>query len=219
MELDINKYRAFFFDFDGVIADSVNIKTEAFAELYRPYGKDVVAYVVRHHKSHGGMSRFLKIRHYHKELFDQELSGDELKSLADKFSDLVMEKVIQAPLVNGVLDYILILQRQNKKIFIVSGTPEKEIQLIVKKRSLDNYFLEVKGAPTEKAENIQYLMKKYNIDAAESVFFGDSPEDLKAASSLDIKFIPINYSDTGIDGYRDFTGFINKQVKKEKKYG
>ena len=29
------------FDYDGTIADSVNIKTEAFAELYRIYGKEI----------------------------------------------------------------------------------------------------------------------------------------------------------------------------------
>ena len=30
-----------FFDFDGVIADSVNVKTEAFAKMYESYGKEV----------------------------------------------------------------------------------------------------------------------------------------------------------------------------------
>ena len=30
------------FDFDGVIAESVEVKTDAFANLYQPYGDNVV---------------------------------------------------------------------------------------------------------------------------------------------------------------------------------
>jgi len=33
-------YQALLFDFDGVIAESVDIKTRAFAELYQEYGTD-----------------------------------------------------------------------------------------------------------------------------------------------------------------------------------
>ena len=53
------------FDFDGVIADSVQVKTDAFAALYKPYGPDIVKKVVEHHEANGGMSHFEKIRLYH----------------------------------------------------------------------------------------------------------------------------------------------------------
>jgi beta-phosphoglucomutase-like phosphatase (HAD superfamily) len=32
------RYQAIFFDFDGVILDSVHVKTEAFAAMFRKYG-------------------------------------------------------------------------------------------------------------------------------------------------------------------------------------
>ena len=38
----MNKIKAIIFDYDGVIAESVNVKTEAFAELYKHYGIDIV---------------------------------------------------------------------------------------------------------------------------------------------------------------------------------
>ena len=53
------------FDFDGVIAQSVEVKTEAFADMYKEYGKAVVNKVVQHHEDNGGMSRFEKFRLYH----------------------------------------------------------------------------------------------------------------------------------------------------------
>jgi beta-phosphoglucomutase-like phosphatase (HAD superfamily) len=34
-------YQAIFFDFDGVILDSVHVKTEAFAAMFRKYGPEI----------------------------------------------------------------------------------------------------------------------------------------------------------------------------------
>ena len=53
------------FDFDGVIAESVHIKSSAFSDLYKSYGEDIVKRVVKHHEANGGMSRYKKIRYYH----------------------------------------------------------------------------------------------------------------------------------------------------------
>ena len=53
------------FDFDGVLVESVNIKTEAFAEIYRPYGKLIERKVVNHHLANGGVSRYEKFVLYH----------------------------------------------------------------------------------------------------------------------------------------------------------
>ncbi len=41
-----HKIKTVFFDFDGVLVDSVNIKTKAFAKLFDPYGQEIEAKVV-----------------------------------------------------------------------------------------------------------------------------------------------------------------------------
>ena len=94
------------FDFDGVIAESVNVKTEAFAKMYNQYGNEVVKKVVTHHLSHGGISRFEKFKFYHKEYFGIELTNQQLQELANQFSELVVQKVIAAPYVPGALEFI-----------------------------------------------------------------------------------------------------------------
>ena len=35
-----NKYKYLFFDFDGVILDSINVKTEAFGQIYKAWVKE-----------------------------------------------------------------------------------------------------------------------------------------------------------------------------------
>ena len=51
------KIKSLFFDFDGVIADSVGCKTDAFREIYLSFGEDVASKVVVHHLNNGGVSR------------------------------------------------------------------------------------------------------------------------------------------------------------------
>ncbi len=43
--MSIENWQAIIFDFDGVIVESGDIKTQAFAELYRSYGEHVVTEV------------------------------------------------------------------------------------------------------------------------------------------------------------------------------
>ena len=203
MKLRIEKYKAFFFDFDGVIVDSVNIKTEAFAELYKPFGEKIVSKVVSHHSSHGGMSRFEKLNYYHENFLKRKTSESEITELAQKFSNLVMREVLIAPFINGALEFLELLKKKSKKIFVISATPEDEIKKIITKRELGKYFTDVKGSPSKKRENIEYLIEKYHIAPSESIYFGDSGEDLSAASSLNIAFIPLNYFNQQ-EGYRDF---------------
>lgn len=180
--------RAIVFDFDGVIAESVSVKTEAFAEIYRPYGKGVVNDVVTHHLANGGVSRFDKFRIYHRDFLGVELKEKQLLKLTTRFSDLVLEKVIKAPYVPGAIEFI----RDNYKkygFFISSGTPENEMKEIVRKREIENYFVEVHGAPESKSEHVRKILKKHNYSNSEIVFIGDAMTDLEAASKNRTHFI------------------------------
>ena len=44
-----------FFDFDGVLVESVEIKNHAFRTLYAEHGEDVVQKVLVHHTENGGL--------------------------------------------------------------------------------------------------------------------------------------------------------------------
>ena len=62
--LDIGSFKLIFWDFDGVIKESVSIKTTAFVKLFENFGSEVTAKIKMHHEDHGGMSRFKKIPIY-----------------------------------------------------------------------------------------------------------------------------------------------------------
>ena len=176
------------FDFDGVIAQSVNIKTEAFAKLYEPYGNEVVKKVVEHHLANGGLSRFEKFKIYHGNYLKIELTDNQILELSNQFSSLVVQKVVKAPYVLGAYEFIR-KYYQEYSFFIVSATPQNEIETIVKLKGLNTYFIKVLGSPTLKDNNINRILSDYELNISEVCYIGDSINDYKAAKKTGVKFI------------------------------
>jgi len=201
--LKVAKFKDMFFDFDGVILDSVNIKTEAFRKLYEKHGKSIAKKVVAHHLENGGMSRFEKFKLYHKEFLSFQLSQKEIEKLAKEFSNIVYRKVLKAKFIKGSRNFLKKCKTYGKRCFLISATPEREIKKIARKRGLDKYFVDIKGSPESKADNIRKVLRKYKIDKKNALFFGDSPNDKKAADETKVRFIGINYATSKL-GYKDF---------------
>ena len=176
------------FDFDGVIVESVDIKTKAFLKLYEEYSENVKNKVLNHHLANGGMSRYEKFRYYHKEYLNIQLNDKEVAQLSNLFSKLVVKKVVDAPFVSGANDF---LQKYNKKydFFISSATPEVEIRDIAHKKIINKYFKGIYGSPESKYSHIENIIRLYSYNRNEVVFIGDAQNDLNAARKSGIKFI------------------------------
>jgi len=145
-KIDIDSYQAILFDFDGVLCECMDVKTEAFAELFKPFGEEIVKKVVKHHIENGGISRYHKIRLYYGEFLGSPITDDKVNEIAEKFSKLVVEKVIASDYVKGAKE---LLEKYYKKIdlYVVSGTPQEELDLVVNKRGMRKYFKGVYGTP------------------------------------------------------------------------
>lgn len=179
--------RAVLLDFDGVILESVSVKTETFRSLFA-FVPDHVDEIVQFHIDNGGMSRFEKFRLIYANILHQDLTRDLFNQLSDRFSDLVEEKVTAAPFVDGALTFIE-QQAALRPLFIISATPEEELQRIVKNRGLDRFFTGVCGAPAKKADHIRRIMKEESLAPHEVVFVGDAVNDWDAARECGIRFI------------------------------
>ena len=176
------------FDFDGVITESVGVKADGFAMLYEPYGKNVVNQVLAHHYANGGVSRYEKFRHYHKAFLGSNLNKNDLKELGSRFSEFVVRRIIKAPYVKGALKFIM--ENYNKiNFFISTGTPQNEIEIILKERGISHYFIEIYGSPQSKIDHITKIINKHNLNKKEIIFIGDSITDKNAANQTGIPFV------------------------------
>jgi len=194
--------KAIIFDFDGVIAESTDVKTRAFRKLFENEGEAVAESVERYHKENQGVSRFEKFRYIYTEILKRDLCESEYINLCDAFSQLVKDDVIRAPLVKGALDF---LKRYSSRylFFVASATPQEEMKTIISAKGLTCYFKDVYGAPRRKGDMVNSIKKQYGFLSNEVVYVGDAWSDFEAAKSNMVHFVARVTRD--IDVFRDLT--------------
>jgi phosphoglycolate phosphatase-like HAD superfamily hydrolase len=180
---------AVFLDFDGVVVESANIKTQAFYGLYLPYGIKVAEQARDYHFKNQGISRHKKFAEISKLFLNKACSEDEKEKLSTKFSENVFEKIMKAPLVEGVLEFLKKMQSQHIPVFLLSATPHKELLTICEERGILGCFKELYGAPYEKSEKGKQIINDYHFGKEHIIFVGDSLSDFKAASAMNVRFI------------------------------
>ncbi|MDD5435187.1 MAG: HAD hydrolase-like protein [Nitrospira sp.] len=180
--------KAIIFDFDGVIVESVDIKTKAFARLFEHEGEAVVEKVVDYHLKNGGVSRFDKFRYYYKEILGRPLPEQKFEELCNRFSELVMDEVINAPYVKGSKEF-LDKYYNAYPCFVATGTPQEEIDEIIRQREMTHYFKKVFGAPKKKDVIVRDILDGYSLKPHEVIYVGDAMSDYQAAYENSVRFI------------------------------
>ncbi|UCC94725.1 MAG: HAD family hydrolase [Candidatus Omnitrophota bacterium] len=175
-------------DFDGVLVDSLDIKTHAFVHLFRNYPEGTRQQIRDLHLNNLGVSRYEKFRIILKEFLNQPVSEEKLEKLASEFSRFCIEKVIAAPYIKGAYEFISQHYR-NYSLYVVSSTPETELQLILEKRGIRKYFKGAYGTPKKKSEICRLIIEKDGLPPSSVVLVGDAVSDLEAAQQCGLHFI------------------------------
>lgn len=184
-----------FWDFDGVIMDSMPVRDQGFLDVLSDYPEGQVTKLLVYHKANGGLSRYVKFRYLFEEIRKEEVSDEEVQVLADKFSVFMLQKLKNPKfLINQTVQYIE-NNHQNYKMFIVSGSDQAELREICKAVGLDRYFKGIYGSPTPKNQLVQNLIEKENCNPLESILIGDSINDYEAANVNNIAFYGFNNPD------------------------
>ena len=180
--------KSIIFDFDGVIAESTNIKTDAFVSLYSKYSEEIQTKVKDYHVKNSGISRYKKILHYQKEILKQDYSEKIINDLADKFSEIILEKVINSEYVKGSKEFIQ-KNHSNYEFHIATGTPQGEIEIIMREKCLENKFKSIYGTPLTKTEIIRKILTENGYKKENVIFIGDAIAALEGALNNDLNFI------------------------------
>jgi HAD superfamily hydrolase (TIGR01549 family) len=176
-----------FWDFDGVIKDSVAVKSLGYEKLFLPFGEEVVKRVNQHHKAYGGVSRFKKIPLY-LNWAGESANAVQVQEFCDQFSKMVQQAVIESPWVPGVHEYLKsnhVLQ----DFILITATPQEEIEQILDALEIAFYFKEVHGAPKTKSIVVNDVLSRLNCSPEQALIIGDSNTDLKAAEENNVAFL------------------------------
>lgn len=187
----LKNYQYIFLDFDGVIKESVSVKTESFVELFKFSDEKTLQKIREHHLNNGGMSRFEKIPIY-LQWAKKDYSSYDIRKFCDKFGEIAKDKVINSDWVPGVYEF-LEKNKENFVFILVSATPQDEIEDICDSLSISSYFSAIFGSPKSKTSIIKNFIIHSKININKCVLIGDATADFDAANNTGIDFIYRNH--------------------------
>ncbi len=193
------KFKVIILDFDGTIVESVGIKDQAFETLFKEY-PDKLDEIMKYHLSHNAIIRFEKFRYITEHILKQKYDEDVKRRLSQRFSELVFKRIIDCPYVSGTIEF-LDYYHEILPLYLVSVSPEDELDKILTARDLKKYFKKVYPSSWKKSEAMEDILRKEKLTPNETLFIGDSLEDYESARSTNILFIG-RYSGRSFQGAR-----------------
>jgi len=194
----IEEFEAVFWDFDGVIMNSNEVRDQGFLEVLKDFPSEEVEQLMEFHQTNGGLSRYVKFRYFFEEIRGESITEEEILSWALKFSEIMRTLLVNNKLlIEETLNYI---KKYAKKVpmHIVSGSDQEELRYLCQALEIDNYFRSIHGSPKPKTIWVGELLEQYNYNPKLCVLIGDSKNDFEAA----------------MDNQMDFVGYNDAQIEK-----
>jgi phosphoglycolate phosphatase-like HAD superfamily hydrolase len=202
-----SKYKVLLWDFDGVLMDSMPVRDLGFETVLSSYPKDEVEQLLAYHRRNGGLSRYVKFRYFFEEIRKQSISAEQLKTLTDKFSSVMMQFLINEKLL--IQDSLQFVKQYHDQIpmHVISGSDGVELNTICRQLDIAKYFVSVHGSPTPKSTLIGEVLREKKYALTETLMIGDSINDYDAAMANHIDFCGYNNAELSNGSYAYVTSF------------
>lgn len=198
--------RAVIFDFDGVIVDSEMMHFEAFNKSLQPY--EVQISEEQYFKEYLGLTD----RDLLRTLIEEgtlQINESQIGEIARNKTQIFEEAAKQAPAIDGVSDFLKLLEQNNITAAICSGALSAEIEMILDNANLRRFFGVIvsaeqvakgKPAPDGFLLTLERLNEKTDksIKANECVVIEDSRWGLEAAKAAGMYTVAVTNS-YGVD--------------------
>lgn len=187
------KYKVIFWDFDGVLMNSNEIRDLGFSQVLSSFPKDEVEKLLEFHKKNGGLSRYVKFRYFFEEILNEEITDEEVNDWAKKFSAIMMDLLIDDSLLIEETVNFVKAEHKNREMHIVSGSDQNELRFICQQLAIDKYFKSINGSPIHKNNLVERILKLESYSLEKCVLIGDSINDKVAAEKNNIHFVGYNF--------------------------
>ena len=143
------KIKNIFWDFDGVLIDSNDVRTNGFREIFHKHPINLVDELIKYHTKNGGLSRYDKIKYFYEKILRKNISETQVVEYSNSYKSIMLNHLLNKKyLINDSLNFIK--KNHSKNMFLVSASDEKELKIICEYLGLKKYFIEIKGSPTTK---------------------------------------------------------------------
>jgi phosphoglycolate phosphatase-like HAD superfamily hydrolase len=192
MKKNLLRHNVFFWDFDGVIIDSDQVRKKAFEDALSEYEDIKVKKLIEFHNKNGGLSRYIKLDYFFDKILKKTVSQNHLSELLSRYGEYCSNQLINNKyLFNETINFIK--QYSKSKIFyIASGSDNVELNFLCKKLNIQKYFSSINGSPESKKDIVKRIINKHNYDLEKTCLIGNSVNDYEAAHHNKINFFGYN---------------------------
>ena len=189
-------------DFDGVIVDSMNIRSDAFRYALDTYSSRIVDDLLSHHLENGGKSRYEKFERIISRYPEEEMV---MKNLLNRYSKFIDKNLFNHSILNdSIYTSIKLNERLGVQQYIASGSDEVELRRLIEFLNVDKYFKGVYGSPKRKHLIVDNIIKTEARGLDQYLLIGDSKNDMEAAKMNGIDFCMYTIND-GVKDERIFS--------------
>ncbi len=182
--------RVVILDFDGVVIESNDVKTDAFRRVFEKFPEHTEAMMAFHHE-HVSVTRFEKFK-YLQVLTGRQDDPSFVDELAAVFSRHVRRGMQDAALVRGAEAFLREITA-HRPVYLASVTPEDELKDTLDHHRLHHWFTGVYGCPPwTKPGAIRDILIQESVPPSETLLVGDSAGDQRAARETGVRFVARN---------------------------
>jgi phosphoglycolate phosphatase-like HAD superfamily hydrolase len=184
------------FDFDGTLADSNEIKRQAFFDVvgdHDPDGSTVADVVDRIRPG----DRYAVAREIARLLRERGCLGASedadtwSQHWADAYTKACESAVAQCPEIAGASEALAWLERRGIPSYVNSATPAEPLRRVLELRGMDRRFAGIYGGPVDKPDNLRKILADVACVPDGLLFVGDGEDDRVAAETVGCLFVGV----------------------------
>ena len=198
-----------YLDFDGVVADTVKIKNDAFLKYFckrfPSFKLEIINNFLIENKY---KSRKEKIDLFFKQIIKKRLSKKKLEYEIYLIEKYFKKIILKAKLFKNIINFIK--KRKEYRFHIISAGNKYEIEAFLKKNKLHKNILSIHGYEKNKIDHFKNIKKRFNYKKKDIIAIGDSKTDYLVSKKFNIKFY---FYASGDFNYKKYKNVINVNQK------
>lgn len=184
--VNLSSIKIFVFDWSGTISDDRIPVYLANMKLLEMHGRPTLTFKEWLRESRASCFELLRSR-------GVEIDADLAQKLYTRCFDEFVNNGYRSKVYDGAIEVFSLIKRVDKKIFVISTHPTKNLKEEAYEYGLSDFIDFVKGDIKDKAEELKHICERYKVSPQEVLYIGDSIYDI-------IKLKEANVYSAGICG-------------------
>lgn len=173
------KSNTLIFDFDGTIADTLALLINISNQLADEYG---------YRKVNPDDVRTLKDQHIVDIVRQLQIPTTKIPVIMFKVRQKMGQHITQAPIVKGLKEILVDLQRAGHRMGILSSNSRTNIHLFLTHHDIHQFeFLQTSVGMLGKPRRLQHTIREHNLHADDVIYVADEIRDIEAARRAGVK--------------------------------